>query len=231
VNWRQAAGEAFLLFLGVLFALAGQAWWETRSERETIRDYSANLLVEVRENTAGLERTIKRLNEKVEKAVTLLRLMEDADPEASNERIRALISELTYFDDFRPATSALDNLVGAGGLGLLDNAELQLAVSKYAQAIDDHNVLQVELADFFWQELIVFLSERSPLLQLTFADRNIPDPRPRGGFELDLAMFMESLQFENLVVRRITADGDAARFAQRLLGAAEELIPLLEGIK
>ena len=34
VNWRQAAGEALLIFMGVAVALVGQAWWEYRSDRE-----------------------------------------------------------------------------------------------------------------------------------------------------------------------------------------------------
>jgi len=37
INWRQASGEALLIFAGVLVALAGQAWWEYRGDREAER--------------------------------------------------------------------------------------------------------------------------------------------------------------------------------------------------
>jgi len=36
VDWRQAAGDAFLLLIGVLLALGGQAWWEARAERKAM---------------------------------------------------------------------------------------------------------------------------------------------------------------------------------------------------
>ena len=34
INWGQAAGEALLILIGVLFALGADAPWEERSERE-----------------------------------------------------------------------------------------------------------------------------------------------------------------------------------------------------
>lgn len=36
VNWRQAAGEALLIFFRVGVALLGQAAWEARVERDVI---------------------------------------------------------------------------------------------------------------------------------------------------------------------------------------------------
>jgi hypothetical protein len=44
VNWRQAWGEALLIFLGVAVALLGQAWWEYRTDREL----EAHLLTGIR---------------------------------------------------------------------------------------------------------------------------------------------------------------------------------------
>jgi len=44
VNWRQAGGEALLIFLGVAVALSGQAWWEYRTDREL----EAHLLTGIR---------------------------------------------------------------------------------------------------------------------------------------------------------------------------------------
>lgn len=229
VNWRQAAGEAFLLLIGVLLALGGQAWWETRVERQTIREYVANLLVEVRANASGLDNIIGDHDEKVGHGTALIRLMEDSDTIESTGSIQAQLSKLTRFSDFRPATAALDNLVGAGGFGLLDNPELQLAVSKYSQAIDDHNVLQVELADFIFHTFNVFLSNHVPLLKVDFANDDLPEPRPQGRFEFDPALLTSSFHFENIVVRRVSAEADARKDAQRHLDASNHLLPLLEG--
>ena len=52
VNWRQASGEALLIFAGVLVALGGQAWWEYRGDREAERHFLRGVLADVRRDSA-----------------------------------------------------------------------------------------------------------------------------------------------------------------------------------
>ena len=228
INWRQAAGEASLLLIGVLLALLAQAWWEKRVERNTIREYADNLLVEVRANIDDLEKQVKRHNNKVTVGAELLRLMQNDDLGPSEERIRGLVSELTFIDDFRPATSSMDNLLGAGGLGLLDNTELQLAVSHYGQSLYNHNTLQDELLELFFGIFIPFLSERISLLDVDFVNEELREQLPDSEFKFELSALANSMQFENLVARRVSAEYDAASFAQRLIESANGLVEQLE---
>jgi hypothetical protein len=39
INWGQAASEALLILVGILLALASDAWWEERSERVQEEEY------------------------------------------------------------------------------------------------------------------------------------------------------------------------------------------------
>lgn len=229
VNWRQAAGESLILLLGVLLALGAQAWWEARSEKQLVRGYVSNLLIELSSNAAGLERTILANNNRAERSTTLIRVLEGEVSSIEPEYMLSLLGPLTTFTDFRPATAALDNLVGAGGLGLFGDAELQLAVSRYAQAIEDHNALQLELAHFHLDQFIVFLREKVPLLSATPAQ--LSEPRPTGQFEFDPSALIGSLKFENLLLSRIISENDSARFSQNLLNAIEELRPRLEQVQ
>lgn len=59
---------------------------------------------------------------------------------------------------------ALDNLVGAGGLGLFEDTGLQWAVSNYGRAIDRHKEIQNELVEFQLNYFIVFLRDQVLLL-------------------------------------------------------------------
>lgn len=52
VNWRQASGEALLIFAGVLVALAGQAWWEYRGDREAEQHFLSGVLADVLRDSA-----------------------------------------------------------------------------------------------------------------------------------------------------------------------------------
>lgn len=229
VNWKQAAGEAFLLLIGVLLALGGQAWWEDRVEERTVSEYGDNLLLELRQTQDGARRIIKKHDEFIAAGAALLHGLQETHSEESLILMRKHISRLGFYSEFRPATSALNNLLGAGGLGLIESKELQLAISRYAQSIEDHNTLQTELVEFNLLSFAPFLSDRIPLLEINFiAGSDAPDLPSESKFELDLTSLTESLQFENLVVRRIGAELDAKLFARRLLDSIDELAPLLE---
>ncbi len=47
-------------------------------------------------------------------------------------------------------------------------------------------------------------------------------------FALQIAPLSTLLEFENLLVTRITAESDAVQYAQRLLDAIDDLVPLLQ---
>lgn len=226
VNWIQACVEAFLLLVGVLLALMGQAWWEDRDERETVHEYAANLSIEVSANQQQLRKAILNHDGYAKAGVSLIQAMQGEIDSALSLTIKEHLSKLGYISDFRPSTASLRNLVGSGGLGLLESAELQLAVSNYSRLIEDHNVLQVENLKFFHDEYIPFISERASLLDLEFMPASMGLPRDsRFGFEIEV--LTESMTFENLIVRRISAEVDAKKFAERLLEAAADLERLL----
>lgn len=227
VNWKQAAGEAFLLLLGVILALAGQAWWESRVERKVIDEYVVNLLAEARENQAGLRKIIDRHNSYIALGTELLHVLQSEPSAESSASLKSLTSKLGYFQDFRPATSALDNLIGAGGMGLLESVELQHAVSKYAQSLKYHNVVQAELVDYCLNTFFPFLSDHVPMIEIGFVN-GVPDMPQGSRFEFDPQPLTDSLQYENLVVRRISAEGDAIQFATIFLGLSDELVQLLQ---
>lgn len=227
VNWPQASGEALLLLLGVLLALAGQAWWEARVERETISEYADNLLLEVNENETGLRRLVEQHDKYVNAGTSLLNEMRKKRSTCSMASIREQISILVYFGDFRPTTAALDNLVGAGGLGLLENSELRFAILKYAQSVSDHNLVQAEQADFFHQFFVPFLSKNVPLLEFEYI-KNIPNLPTQSALKFDPCPLINSMEFENLTVRRIAAESDAGRYAQKLLNVTGKLQQLLQ---
>ncbi|MFK7955730.1 MAG: hypothetical protein AB8B96_06505 [Lysobacterales bacterium] len=227
VNWPQAFSEVSLLLAGVLLALAAQAWWEARAERETSLEHINNLIIELDANASGLTDSLAKHEGYIEVSVAILRGAKGPLSDAARETLLQRISRFSYISDYRPATAALDNLVGAGGLGQFDNASLQLAVSSYSQAIQNHNVLQSELTDFFFHELVPYLSEHIPLLSIHFVS-GIPEPVPTSRFDLDLTALTESMPFENLVLRRISAEFDAKTTANRLLTATQELRQRLE---
>ncbi|MEM1263250.1 MAG: hypothetical protein AAGH76_12695 [Pseudomonadota bacterium] len=243
VNWYQAAGEAVLLFAGVILALIGQSWWEQRAERRAAEEYVASLRIELLENRAGLEGpngsencperkpgswpgAICAHRARAANAADLIGVLSQQDPEADPATIQRKVIATARFDDYRPATSALDNLVGAGGLALLGSPELQLAISRYRRAIEHHNVIQNELATLFVDTFAETLGQHVPLLAIRFADFD-SGVIPESGYQFDPDR-LRTEAIENILVRSISAEDDAAEFAQRLVEAIDTLVAILD---
>lgn len=232
INWRQAAGEAVLLLAGVLLALAAQAWWEHQVEKRTVREHVDNLLVELRENRGGLEFVISRHKGQVDNCARLIELLAAPDSSAEQvEEIEGLLAKILFFDDFPPATSALQNLVGAGDVGMLGDTGLQLAISRYGRALDAHMTLQQELAALFLNRFSDVVGDYLPLVAAGYISREVDLQPDDSAFELDVSRLRGQMTFENMLARRISAEQDARQFAERLVARADELIAALEALE
>ena len=103
--------EAFLLLIGVLLALLGQTWWESREERQTVREYAANLGVEVSVNQEQLQKAIMQHDSYINTGSALIQDMQLPPESGLLLSTRKYLAKLGYIPDFRPATSSLENLV------------------------------------------------------------------------------------------------------------------------
>ena len=230
INWRQAAGEAVLLLAGVLLALAGQAWWEARAEQRAVREHVDNLLIELRENRGGLEFIVGRHNLQVEHCVRLLTLIRKPGASAEDDReVVALLRKVLFFDDLQPATSALQNLVNAGDASLLGQADLQLAVSRYEQAMTMHTILQRELAQFVLNPFTETLGMHVSLIDAGFVPDDVE--MPIAARTPDVGTLRGEVTVENILARRITAERDARQFAERLVTRIDELVAALTALE
>ena len=79
VNWRQAGGEALLIFLGVGVALLGQAWWEYRGDREIEQHLLAGIRSDLVRDSADAASAIVAAKARIAGADRLLAHIEDPD--------------------------------------------------------------------------------------------------------------------------------------------------------
>lgn len=77
------------------------------------------------------------------------------------------------------------------------------------------------------QVFVPFLRRTVPLINTGFRE-DVPEPVPPSRFALQVAPLSTSLEFENLLVNRITSESDAVQDAQRLLDVINDLVPLLQ---
>ncbi len=79
INWRQAAGEALLIFLGVLLALGGQAWWEARSDALSEELILSGIRADLSRDSVDAARALTYARGRVVGADRLLAFIEDPD--------------------------------------------------------------------------------------------------------------------------------------------------------
>ena len=142
VNWRQAAGEALLILLGVGLALLGQAWWEYRVEREVERHLIEGVIRDLRMDSADIRGATLSAQSRAAAADHLLRLADDpqvnslreisTSPALQRPGVPNLQAEV--LDRVRSAIPA-HTLTAADALGRLGSIQrLDLADNTYREA-------------------------------------------------------------------------------------------------
>jgi len=128
VNWPQAAGEALLIFIGVMAALAGQAWWENRVEARLVAEHLANIRDELAGNLEELPRAADVNRADADRAATLSRLLVGDPPSSQVDSIRFLTTRLYAYAYVIPRTAAQTNRLQSGELGAIPDQDLRILI-------------------------------------------------------------------------------------------------------
>ena len=232
VNWRQAAGEALLIFFGVTVALAGQAAWEARVERVAVRQQIDGLLDELHANREGLRGFEEFHTGEARRAANVVRLIGEPPSAALDDSLVAAAWGLVSHNYFVPATSAMSNLLGAGEFSLLRDTDLRLKVTTYAQTVESFNSFAADLSNFQTRELRPVLGRVLPLAERRMVDlMDQADVRmPESGFQADAAR-LRTVEFENLAVFRAAYEADLQDAVRGLVEEVEGLIAALEAYR
>jgi hypothetical protein len=227
----RAATEFLLISTGVLVALAAQAWWESQAEDALAAQHIENLLVELRDNQRGLMEAGERHQRNAERAARVLALMGRSENPAVVDSLELAAASLLFYEVFVPGTAALDNLLGGGGLGLLDDPAVRLELARYSQSLG--------MFDSYSDDLISFQTNRvRPALDRVVSLRTDGFLRmmarrevevPPNGRTFDPGA-LRTLEFENLVAGRVGQETDMVRQSQALMEQSAALIRTLEAL-
>lgn len=141
LDWRAAAGEVALVVVGVLIALAVDAWWEGRGDRERERAYLRQLLSDVRATEERLEESISRDSVTVARVTRFMdaahAFHRRAEPGRAAPPADSLVEwGATEYAQFVPLTGTYTALVEGDGLRLLRSDSLRFQVIALAAAVD-----------------------------------------------------------------------------------------------
>jgi len=228
VNWPQAAGEALLIFIGVMAALAGQAWWENRVEARLVAEHLANIRDELAGNLEELPRAADVNRADADRAATLSRLLVGDPPSSQVDSIRFLTTRLYAYAYVIPRTAALTNLLQSGELGAIPDQDLRILISRYDQALGRYRDYGQDMTRFQTTVMEPALRRSVNLVGIGYGAM-----LSASGYELGQSRYefdpgaLRTTEFENLIFGRLAYDLEAAELLDEAIQAAELLMARL----
>ena len=136
-GWRGALREFVIIVAGVLAALASQAWWQNRQDRERENDYLRQLLVDTRENQRRFDAAYSE-DSAAGRAITMLvsTLYGPGTLPSSDSLAKLFATHAFSASDFKPLTGTYTALLATGDLRLIRNDTLRARLVAYAAMLD-----------------------------------------------------------------------------------------------
>ncbi|NNF39225.1 MAG: hypothetical protein HKN71_11205 [Gemmatimonadetes bacterium] len=164
INWGQAAGEALLILVGILLALAADAWWEERTERRQEQEYLAALLIELDQMKEHVGAAMRDADQVVEAGRVLLEITPDWPSAVSTDSLSSLIAGLSSEVLWAPPTTVYQDLVNTGAVGLIESDEVRLGLNELMEIVSWVDSRQLRHNEFFWTEMEPYFRTHIPIL-------------------------------------------------------------------
>lgn len=219
INWGQAAGEALLIMLGILLALAADTWWDERTERVQEREYLRALHGELellRDQGLGVARVVAGIEAS---SAELLEISTRwPDPTVPRDSVAELLIGLGEEIDWAPRLSVYEDLLNTGSVRIIRSEEVRHGLTAVMGAVEWVSDRRDRHNQFFWDQLDPYLRGNLPIVAV-FRDYDLPPP-PETWSPDD---FVTSREFRNLVAVKSMS-------AQDVRGAAADLTEIIDAV-
>jgi hypothetical protein len=138
IPWQRWLREFAVIAAGALAALAAQAWWQDRQDRDHERDYMRRLLADTRENARRIDQLI--IDDSTS-AVTVGRVsafLYDTSPPPPRDTLAAWFLDGGVFSSsaFYPLTNTYTALLATGDLRLVRDEALRSELVAYSARME-----------------------------------------------------------------------------------------------
>lgn len=105
IEWRQGLGEGLIVLIGILLALAADAWWDQRQELKRELEYLVALRDDLRENQRRLSESLAQHERHRDASQSLLEMASTGTP-AVPDSLQSLLTVAARLGTFSPAMAA-----------------------------------------------------------------------------------------------------------------------------
>lgn len=157
-RWKHAFREITFIVVGVLIALAANAWWEERQDRHSERSYVLQLMSDTRENERILQRAIQEDSVSLGELVKLSTALRLGEPPAGSAM--EMMGVALRYSDPRPVLGTLQHLVNGGRVELFQTDSLRSALMEYASLMHSDLSEQNRHVDLLLSSMRDWLSQQ-----------------------------------------------------------------------
>jgi hypothetical protein len=140
--WLHALREFAVVVLGVLCALAAQAWWDGHQERGRERDYLRQLLADTRENERRLDEGIRTDSTAGAFTARALDALTSTTPPPPADSFVTWVINAGVGSNVQPLAGNYRALVGTGDLRLVRNDSLRAKLASYTAFLESESERQ-----------------------------------------------------------------------------------------
>lgn len=147
-GWKSALREFVLIVAGVLAALAGNSWWESRQESAREAVYLRQLAADLRDSERIMEQGLAETQGYYLGAARVLRAYHSAEAPPPDS-LATWIYQADGYMDPRPVLGTVHGLIASGDLRLLRSDSLRSAVLAFAEHAGGYETVQRDLTAEF----------------------------------------------------------------------------------
>jgi len=177
-----AAGEIFLLVIGILLALQINNWNANRKDREEAKKSFQNISRQLKEDRNELIRVRDFNNYYSARYERAVQLIAGKDSEKT-DTLTVLIMELSQYSDFHRSENIYETLVNSGSIKMLKNSEITSGLQKLEMTYTSLNKLE----DIHWE---IILNELYPELRGVINYATLEIVKPERLFSVEIQNFL-----------------------------------------
>ncbi len=126
------ASEFIVVVAGILVAFSINTWWQDVETSRREKEYLQDLALDFEENRYRLQEAIKTADDVVDAAQILLSFeTAEQGKTLGVDSLNELVGTLSYLPTFDAVTRTYDNILGAGELRVLSNADLRMSLADF----------------------------------------------------------------------------------------------------
>ena len=144
IPWKRLFVEGAVIVFGILIALAADAWWDNRVERADEQTALRQLRAEFADNAVQFDSIVDNHRDGYRAAGVLVEAHR-AGHQLQADSVRVLVLQTLKAWTYNPREGALESLVAAGRLDIIEDDSLRVELAPWPGLVEDYR--EEELID------------------------------------------------------------------------------------